>query len=143
MLRAKHADRHRRATIFRSERLSVHVAGWGISLIAQTPALLLSTLVYAFLISFMRYTDDFLHPYHIPLIWLGFAALVLVNPLPMMLKPSRFWLLRELGILVRSATLIYRVDVSSHTKCDRRTLTLNPCSSPISGWGENTFLRLA
>jgi hypothetical protein len=66
----------------------------------EIPTILLSTLIYAFWLSFSGEKLSNLHIVHPtmwPLIWLGFAGIVLINPLPMMHRRSRYWFLRSFG----------------------------------------------
>lgn len=77
---------------------------------AQMPAFLLSLLCYAFWLSFARVGADNVAPTTWPLLWLAFAALVMFNPMPTMFKPSRWWLIKNVGKLLTSG--MHRVEVS-------------------------------
>lgn len=74
------------------------------------PAFLLSLLCYAFWLSFARVGADNVAPTTWPLLWLAFAALVMFNPMPTMFKPSRWWLIKNVGKLLTSG--MHRVEVS-------------------------------
>lgn len=73
-----------------------------------------------------------------PLVWLGFAALIMIDPLPILFKPSRYWLIRNVGKLLISGTR--RVEVSSlYLSSVSEAVVefyLSCSSSQISGWGE-------
>lgn len=68
---------------------------------AELPALLLMTLSYAFCFSFLG-LDLGVSPSNWPLIWLGLAAFILINPLPIFYPYSRRWILRKTGGLFLS-----------------------------------------
>ena len=76
---------------------------------AQMPAFLLSLLCYAFWLSFARVGEHSVAPTTWPLLWLAFAALVMVNPLPIMFKASRWWLVKNVSKLLTSG--MHRVEV--------------------------------
>ncbi|CAA7264392.1 unnamed protein product [Cyclocybe aegerita] len=63
----------------------------------EIPSILLSTLCYAFWLSFSMIGSSTISPTIWPLVWLAFAAVVVFDPLPLMYRPSRFWLIRKLG----------------------------------------------
>ncbi|KAK7012689.1 signal transduction protein [Favolaschia claudopus] len=68
----------------------------------QTPCILLATLCYAFWLSFARIGAPAVNPTIWPLVWLAFAVLVMLDPLPILYKPSRYWLIRNVGKLLKS-----------------------------------------
>jgi hypothetical protein len=68
--------------------------------VAQIPAFLLTLLAYAFWISFYRIGSHVIDPTTWPLIWLGFAAFFMINPLPIWRKSSRWWFLKSVGRLL-------------------------------------------
>nr|GAT52934.1 signal transduction protein [Mycena chlorophos] len=68
----------------------------------QIPSILFATLCGAFWLSFAQIGS--LSPTLYPLIWLGFAAVLMFDPLPLVFKPSRWWLLRSIGKLLTSGT---------------------------------------
>jgi len=70
----------------------------------QTPAMILAALCYAFWLSFMRIGAPAVSPTVWPLFWLTFATLIMFNPLPVMSKPSRWWLIKNVSKLLISGT---------------------------------------
>ncbi|KAI0918737.1 hypothetical protein AcV5_002647 [Taiwanofungus camphoratus] len=70
----------------------------------EIPALLLFTLSYAFWFSFARIGAHSLSPTVWPLLWLAWTGLVILNPLPVLFKSTRWWLLRNIGRLLTSGT---------------------------------------
>lgn len=78
----------------------------------QIPALLLSTLCYAFWLSFQGVGPPHFDPILWPLIWLLLAAVIMFDPLPLLFKPSRWWLLRNISRLLTSG--MHRVEVRSN-----------------------------
>ncbi|KAH9833274.1 EXS-domain-containing protein [Rhodofomes roseus] len=62
----------------------------------QIPALLLSTLCYALWLSFARVGSHTIEPPYWALLWVVWALFVWLNPLPILFRPSRYWLLRNL-----------------------------------------------
>ncbi|KAK7034489.1 Xenotropic and polytropic retrovirus receptor 1 [Paramarasmius palmivorus] len=60
----------------------------------ELPSLLLSTLCYAFWLSFSRIGMPSVAPTIWPLVWLGLAALFVLDPFSLTFKSSRFWLVR-------------------------------------------------
>ncbi len=74
----------------------------------KLPAFLLSLLCYAFWLSFSRIGTTHVAPTTWPLLWLLFSAAVVIDPLPIMCKPSRTWLLRNMSRLLTSG--IHRVE---------------------------------
>jgi hypothetical protein len=47
-------------------------------------------------------------------VWLGFAAVVMFDPFPILFKPSRYWLIQNVAKLLTSGTR--RVEVGVMTK---------------------------
>ncbi|PIL23311.1 transporter [Ganoderma sinense ZZ0214-1] len=74
----------------------------------QLPAFLLSLLCYAFWLSFSRIGTRHVVPGTWPLLWLLFTGLVVINPLPVMWKPTRVWLLRNISRLLTAG--VHRVE---------------------------------
>lgn len=72
----------------------------------QIPAYLLAGLMYAFWLSFSHIGPPTLWP----LIWLAVTFAVMFNPLPILFKSSRWWLLRSVGELLISGA--HHVEVS-------------------------------
>ncbi|KAJ7906259.1 EXS family-domain-containing protein [Mycena leptocephala] len=70
----------------------------------QTPAVLLAALCYAFWLSFARIGAPHVSPTIWPLVWLAFAGVVMFDPFPVLFKPSRYWLIRNVGKLLKSGT---------------------------------------
>ncbi|EKM58004.1 uncharacterized protein PHACADRAFT_58738, partial [Phanerochaete carnosa HHB-10118-sp] len=68
----------------------------------EVPALMLSTLCYAFWLSFARIGSSHFSPTLWPLIWLILAVVILLDPLPFYSRHSRFWVLKELYRLLTS-----------------------------------------
>ena len=66
----------------------------------QIPAILLSTLIYAFWLTFSRISN----PTIWPVVWLAFALATMLNPLPVFFKSSRWWLLKNIGDLLISGS---------------------------------------
>ncbi len=83
---------------------------------AQMPAFLLSLLCYAFWLSFARIGTENVAPTTWPLLWLAFAALVMFDPLPIMFKSSRWWLIRNVSKLLTSG--MHHVEVGSQLMGD-------------------------
>lgn len=75
----------------------------------QIPAFLFSTLCYAFWLSFNRIGSHTISPEHWPLLWLLLVAALLLNPLPILYKSSRWWLLKNVSRLLTSGA--HRVEV--------------------------------
>ena len=73
------------------------------------PAFLLSLLCYAFWLSFARIGTENVAPTTWLLLWLAFTALVLFDPLPIMFKSSRWWLIKNVSKLLTSG--MHRVEV--------------------------------
>ncbi|KDN50194.1 hypothetical protein RSAG8_01530, partial [Rhizoctonia solani AG-8 WAC10335] len=65
----------------------------------ELPAFLFATLAYAFWFSFSRAGAETIAPTTWPAMWLGLAAVVLFNPLPIFHRSARWWLLRTVGKL--------------------------------------------
>ncbi|KAJ3552867.1 hypothetical protein NM688_g3924 [Phlebia brevispora] len=74
----------------------------------EIPALLLSTLCYAFWLSFSRIGLPHFNPVLWPLIWILFAAVIMFDPLPVLFKTSRWWLIRNTSRLLTSG--MHRVE---------------------------------
>ncbi|KAL0578222.1 Xenotropic and polytropic retrovirus receptor 1 [Marasmius crinis-equi] len=70
----------------------------------EIPALLFSTLCYAFWLSFFEVGSPGLLPIRWPLVWLAFAFGVTFNPLNFGFRSSRYWLIRTVGRLLISGT---------------------------------------
>ncbi|KAJ6487883.1 EXS family-domain-containing protein [Mycena sanguinolenta] len=68
----------------------------------QIPSILFATLCYAFWLSFARIGAPTVDPSIWPLVWLGFAAVMMFDPLPIFFKPSRYWLIKHVGTLLKS-----------------------------------------
>ncbi|GJE94840.1 SPX and EXS domain-containing protein [Phanerochaete sordida] len=68
----------------------------------EIPALMLSTLCYAFWLSFAQVGSSHFSPTLWPLLWLLLVAFIVVDPLPLFFKHSRFWLLKEIYRLLTS-----------------------------------------
>ena len=73
------------------------------------PALLLSLLCYAFWLSFTRAGSESVAPTTWPLLWLALAAGFMLDPLPIMFKSSRWWLVKNVSKLLTSG--MHRVEV--------------------------------
>ncbi|GLB42048.1 putative EXS family protein [Lyophyllum shimeji] len=70
----------------------------------EIPSILLASLCYAFWLSFLRIGAPHVSPTIWPLVWLGFCGFVMLNPLPLFYKTSRYWLLKNLGKLLISGS---------------------------------------
>ncbi|THH32928.1 hypothetical protein EUX98_g1237 [Antrodiella citrinella] len=70
----------------------------------EIPAFLMSTLCYAFWLSFKRIGEHGISPTLWPLIWLALVFCVLFNPLPIYFKRSRYWLVQKSLNLLISGT---------------------------------------
>lgn len=109
----------------------------------QIPAIAIATLCYAFWLTFARVGAESVAPTTWPLVWLLFMAGLLINPLPMMFRESRWWLLRNFARLLTSG--VHRVEVSAMRilacACRSRLTSavlffiLRYASLRISGWG--------
>lgn len=64
---------------------------------AEIPTFLFATLSFAMWFTFYRVGAEHVAPTTWPLAWLVFTIAVFINPLPIMHRPSRYWLLRTLG----------------------------------------------
>jgi hypothetical protein len=78
---------------------------------SELPLLFLATLMYAFWFSFARVASDAIDPTTWPMIWLLFVVVVIFNPLPILKRSARFWMLRNTYRLLTSG--IHRVEVES------------------------------
>lgn len=65
--------------------------------------------MYAFWLSFSPVGRVSFEPTWWPLIWLGFVAVVMGNPLPVLYRESRWWLLKNVAKLFVSG--MQRVEV--------------------------------
>lgn len=65
----------------------------------EIPSLLFATLCHTFLLSFARIGSSHISPTTWPLLWLALTAAILFDPLPLLFRPSRSWLLRAIGSL--------------------------------------------
>ncbi|CAE6408391.1 unnamed protein product [Rhizoctonia solani] len=65
----------------------------------ELPAFLFATLAYAFWFSFSRAGAETVAPTSWPVLWLGLAAAVLLNPFPIFHRSARWWLLRVVAKL--------------------------------------------
>ncbi|KAJ7892875.1 SPX domain-containing protein [Mycena olivaceomarginata] len=72
-------------------------------------SLAISTLLRIWL-SFSRIGAPSISPTVWPVVWLGFAAVVMFDPFPILFKPSRYWLIRNVAKLLTSGTR--RVEVA-------------------------------
>ncbi|KAJ7906260.1 EXS family protein/ERD1/XPR1/SYG1 family protein [Mycena leptocephala] len=61
-------------------------------------------LSYAFWLSFAQIGSPSISPTIWPLVWLAFAAVIMLAPFPFLFKPSRYWLLKNVGKLLASGT---------------------------------------
>ncbi|VDB96026.1 unnamed protein product [Peniophora sp. CBMAI 1063] len=68
----------------------------------ELPALLITTLCYAFWLSFTRTGQRVMPPQAWPVAWLLLSLVILVNPLPILERSSRFWLIRNVARLATS-----------------------------------------
>lgn len=104
----------------------------------EVPAMLLTTLMYAFYFSFARVGEHTVHPTSWPLLWLLFVAFVLFNPLPIFARSARYWLLRNCGRLLTSG--VRRVEVSALSAFLEAPVLMTCASSQTSGWGKHTLV---
>ncbi|CCL99566.1 uncharacterized protein FIBRA_01584 [Fibroporia radiculosa] len=63
----------------------------------ELPSLMISTLCYAFWLSFARVGASSVDPSNWALIWLAWAMAVWLNPLPILWRSSRYWLIRNIA----------------------------------------------
>lgn len=105
---------------------------------AQIPAILISTLCYSFWLSFNRIGSHTVQPTTWPLIWLGFNTFMLCNPLPIYHRSSRVWLIKRFARLLVSG--LTRVEVRAHRSSSELVWTHFTLSSLISGWGSSALL---
>lgn len=68
----------------------------------EVPIFLLSTLCYAFWLSFASIGAPYVSPTIWPLVWLAMTAAILFDPLPFLFRSSRLWLLKTVGKLLIS-----------------------------------------
>lgn len=80
----------------------------------ELPAFFLAALMYCFYFSFDRVGEHSIHPTTWPLLWMLLVAVVMVNPLPILARSGRYWLLRNFGRLLTSGTrrVEVRLDLS-------------------------------
>ncbi|THH12162.1 hypothetical protein EW145_g196 [Phellinidium pouzarii] len=71
----------------------------------ELPSFLLSTLIYAFWLSYSQIGTHNIASTTWPLIWLAFALVILFNPLPLLFPNSRLWFTRKVGKLLISGTM--------------------------------------
>ena len=103
----------------------------------QIPTILLSTLCYAFWLSFSR--TGSVEPKLWPLVWLGFSTFILCNPFPINHRRSRMWFIRRFAELLVSG--LKRVEVRTRRASPEATRTHEVAlSSPTSGWGSSALL---
>lgn len=72
----------------------------------------MAALCYAFWLSFARIGAPHVSPTIWPLVWLAFAGVVMFDPFPVLFKPSRYWLIRNVGKLLKSGTRRVEVRLS-------------------------------
>jgi len=70
----------------------------------ELPAFLFMTLSYCFFFSYYLVDSPRVAPHTWPLAWVVFTLLLLINPLPVLRRRSRYWLLYMLGRLLVSGT---------------------------------------
>lgn len=70
----------------------------------EIPSILLAALCYTFWLSFARIGFPIVSPTIWPLVWIGFAALVVLQPFPLFFRSSRYWLVRNVSKLFLSGT---------------------------------------
>ncbi|TFY73631.1 hypothetical protein EWM64_g10381 [Hericium alpestre] len=68
----------------------------------ELPAIVLAALCYAFWFSFARIGEGSIAPTTWPLVWLLFVFGVLINPIPIYFRDSRWWLIRNTARLLTS-----------------------------------------
>ncbi|KAF7360315.1 Signal transduction protein [Mycena venus] len=68
------------------------------------PTVLLAALCYSFWLSFAQIGAPSVSPTIWPLVWLGFAGIIMLDPFPILFKPSRVWLLKNVAKLLASGT---------------------------------------
>jgi hypothetical protein len=66
----------------------------------EIPSFLFATLCYTFWLSFAGI--ETVSPMVWPLVWLALTAFIMFNPLPVLFKSSRYWLLKATGKLFLS-----------------------------------------
>ncbi|KAI0252472.1 EXS family-domain-containing protein, partial [Lactifluus subvellereus] len=66
------------------------------------PCIALATLCWAFWLSFARAGEPVIQPWTWPMIWLLFVVVLMINPLPVMSRASRWWFLRTVARLLKS-----------------------------------------
>lgn len=63
----------------------------------EIPCIILATLCWAFWLSFTRTGEPTIQPWTWPMIWLLFVVVLIINPLPVMSRESRWWFLRKVA----------------------------------------------
>ncbi|EIM89067.1 EXS-domain-containing protein [Stereum hirsutum FP-91666 SS1] len=74
----------------------------------EIPAIACASLCYAFWLSFARIGGDSVSATIWPLVWLLFMLVLMVNPIPVLSRSTRFWFLRNVGRLLTSG--LHRVE---------------------------------
>lgn len=96
----------------------------------EIPAFLFMTLSYCFFFSFYRVSTHNVAPTTWPAAWLVLVVVFFLNPLPILRRRSRYWLLK---VLFRVCTPGYsRVEVSQSQTSDKLTLSSLPSLSLMS-----------
>jgi hypothetical protein len=103
--------------------------------LSQIPSLLFATLSCAFWLSFSRIGLPAVAPTTWPLIWLGMAVCVMIVPLPVLSRPSRFWLHRSMARLLLPGLRSVEVIPPTMMQCVRTDNIPRVSSLGISGWG--------
>ncbi|KAH0580784.1 hypothetical protein H2248_011943 [Termitomyces sp. 'cryptogamus'] len=70
----------------------------------EIPTILLAALCWAFWLSFRRVGSPHILPQYWLLVWLGFCAFVVLEPLTLFCKSSRYWFIRKTAKLLISGT---------------------------------------
>lgn len=86
----------------------------------EVPSILLLALAYAFWLSFAGIGSPTLWP----LVWLGVVFGMMFNPLPVMFRSSRWWLIRSVGELLISGA--HRVEVGLKCFTDKLCTLTRP-----------------
>ncbi|KAF8740038.1 hypothetical protein AX14_008953 [Amanita brunnescens Koide BX004] len=68
----------------------------------EIPSLLFTGLSYSFFCTFFRVGSPGISPSYWLFVWLGFASLLIFNPLPIFFRSSRFWFLKIFGRVMSS-----------------------------------------
>ena len=98
---------------------------------------MLATLSFAFWMSFSEIASSVIVDAKTwPLLWLGFVALIFLNPLPIMCRSTRMWLLKHTGkLLISGMHKVHVGDVMSENFTILIILYNLQTSLPNSGWG--------